>query len=70
MRQRTRLDAAVGTYRRLEQELEDGLALAELAEEEADEEVYGEAEAALAETRDEAKTARAGEPALGRGRRQ
>ena len=55
MRERTRLDAAIGTYRRLEQELEDGLALAELAEEESDEEAYGEAEAALAATREEAK---------------
>ncbi|CAI7991678.1 Peptide chain release factor 2 [Geodia barretti] len=55
MQERTRLDAAVGTYQRLEQELEDGLALAELADEEADEEVYGEAEAALAQTRRGAK---------------
>ena len=55
MQERTRLDAAVGTYQRLEQELEDGLALAELADEEADEEVHGEAEAALVQTRKEAK---------------
>ena len=55
MQERTRLDAAIGTYRRLEQELEDGLALAELAEEESDEDAYGEAEAALGTTREEAK---------------
>ena len=55
MQERTRLDAAVATYQRLEQELEDGIALAELAEEESDEDAHGEAEAALAATREEAK---------------
>ena len=55
MRVRTRLDAAIGGYRGLEQALDDGLALAELAEEEGDDEAYAEAESALAETRKEAK---------------
>jgi peptide chain release factor 2 len=47
MRERTRLADAVERQRRLEQELEDGLALAELAEEEGDAEAMAEAEAAL-----------------------
>ena len=54
MRERTRLDAALAGYRRLERDFEDGLALAELAEEEADDAARREAEAALSETREEA----------------
>jgi peptide chain release factor 2 len=48
MRERTRLSAAVERQQGLQQELEDGLALAELAEEEGDAESATEAEAALA----------------------
>ncbi len=55
MRERTRLDDAISAYRTLEQDLEDGIALAELAEEEGDQAADAEAEAALAETRKEAK---------------
>ncbi|HEX3210016.1 MAG TPA: PCRF domain-containing protein, partial [Geminicoccaceae bacterium] len=47
MRERTRLAAAVERQHALEQELADGMALAELAEEEADAESAAEAEAAL-----------------------
>ncbi len=54
MRERTRLDAALAGYRRLERDFEDGLALAELAEEEDDDAARREAEAALSETREEA----------------
>lgn len=55
MRERTRLDAALAGYRRLERDFEDGLAFAELAEEEADDAARREAEAALSETREEAR---------------
>ena len=55
MRERTRLDAALAGYRRLERDFEDGLALAELAEEEADDAARREAEATLLETREEAR---------------
>jgi peptide chain release factor 2 len=48
MRERTRLAAAVERQLALERELEDGLALAELAEEEGDAESAAEAETALA----------------------
>ena len=54
MRERTRLDAALAGYRRLERDFEDGLALAELAEEEDDDAARREAEAALSKTREEA----------------
>ncbi len=47
MRERTRLADAVDRQHRLEQELEDSVALAELAEEEDDSESLAEAEAAL-----------------------
>lgn len=47
MRERTRLDAAISGYRGLEQDLDDALALAELAEEEDDDDAYDEATAAL-----------------------
>jgi peptide chain release factor 2 len=49
MQERTRLDQAITGYRNLERELEDALGLAELAEEEKDEESFTEAEAALRE---------------------
>ncbi len=52
MRERTRLAAAIERQRQLEQEFADALALAELAEEEADPEAMAEAEAALGELRD------------------
>ena len=55
MRERTRIDAALAGYRRLERDFEDGLALAELAEEEADDAARREVEAALSETREEAR---------------
>lgn len=54
MRERTRLDAALAGYRRLERDFEDGLALAELAEEEDDDAARREAEVALSKTREEA----------------
>jgi peptide chain release factor 2 len=55
MRERTRLDQAITGYNALEQELDDALALAEMAEEEKDEESYGEAEEALRELQTRAK---------------
>ncbi len=55
MRERTRLDAAVSGYHTQVQALEDGLALAELAEEESDAETLDEAEASLRDLRDETK---------------
>ena len=55
MRERTRIDAALAGYRRLERDFEDGLALAELAEEEADDAARREVEATLSETREEAR---------------
>src|SRR5919106_2273570 len=56
MRERTRLADAIERQRRLEQEFADGVALAELAEEEGDAEAMAEAEAALEELRE--RTAR------------
>ncbi len=55
MRERTRLDQAITGYHTLEGELDDALALAELAEEEKDEESFAEAEAALRELQIRAK---------------
>jgi peptide chain release factor 2 len=52
MRERTRLAAAVERQRALEQELGDGMALAELAEEEGDADSAAEAEAALTALRE------------------
>ncbi len=52
MRERTRLAGAVERQHGLERELEDGLALAELADEEGDAESAAEAEAALAELKE------------------
>jgi peptide chain release factor 2 len=52
MRERTRLASAVERQHGLERELEDGLALAELAEEESDAESAAEAETALTALRD------------------
>jgi len=49
MQERTRLDQAITGYRNLERELEDALGLAELAEEEKDEESFAEAAGALRE---------------------
>lgn len=56
MRERTRLDHSIAGFRALEQGLDDALALAELAEEEGDEEAHAEAEAALRELKGRAKT--------------
>ncbi len=49
MRERTRLDQAITRYQDLDSALDDALALAELADEEKDEETLAEAEAALRE---------------------
>ena len=54
MRERNRLDGAIDTFRRLEQDLEDNLELIELGETEADEAVVAEAEAALRAVRQRA----------------
>lgn len=53
MRERQRLDTAVGTVRSLEQELSDNLELIELGEAEGDDSVVGEAEAAIARLKDD-----------------
>ena len=55
MRERTRLDQAITGFNSLQQELDDALALAELAEEEKDEESYSEAAEALRELQSRAK---------------
>ena len=55
MRERTRLEKGVGGYRRIEQELTDTLALAEMAEAEGDQAMLDEAQKALAKLRDEVK---------------
>ena len=49
MQERTRLDQAITGYRNLERELDDALGLAELAEEEKDEEIFAEVIDALRE---------------------
>ncbi|MCW0182836.1 MAG: peptide chain release factor 2 [Zavarzinia sp.] len=54
MRERTRLDDAIGAYRRLEAELRDMLELAEMAEGEGDESMIDDAVANLRRVRDEA----------------
>ncbi|MFZ2869382.1 peptide chain release factor 2 [Zavarzinia sp.] len=54
MRERTRLDDAIGAYRRLEAELRDMLELAEMAEGEGDEGMIDDAVANLRRVRDEA----------------
>ncbi len=54
MRERNRLDGAIDTYRRLEQDLEDNLELIELGEAEADAAVVAEAETALGAVRQRA----------------
>ena len=53
MRERTRLADAIERQQHLERELEDNVALAELAEEEGDDATRGEAEAALAALKDQ-----------------
>jgi peptide chain release factor 2 len=53
MRERTRLADAIERQQHLERELEDNVALAELAEEEGDDATLGEAEAALAALKDQ-----------------
>ncbi|MGB8181543.1 MAG: peptide chain release factor 2 [Stellaceae bacterium] len=55
MRERTRLEKGVGGYRRIEQELSDTIALAEMAEAEGDQAMLDEAQKALAKLRDEVK---------------
>ena len=55
MQERTRLDQAITGYRGLERELEDALALAELAEEEKDEDSFAEAAGALGDLQLRAK---------------
>jgi peptide chain release factor 2 len=55
MRERTRLDQAISGYKALARELDDALALAELAEEEKDEESYIEAADALRALQSRAK---------------
>ena len=70
MRERTRLEAAIDGYRRIERELDDALELIELGEAEGDQAIVAEAGGQLEALRDEAQRARAREPALGRGRRQ
>jgi peptide chain release factor 2 len=52
MRERTRLRAAIDGYRGLEQELEDGIGLVDLGEQEGDSAVVAEAEATLTELGD------------------
>jgi len=56
MRERTRLDSGINAYRRIEREVEDTLALAEMAESEGDEAMRNEAEATLDRLRAEVKT--------------
>ena len=55
MRERTRLDRGVNSYLRIEREVDDTLALAELAEAEGDTAMLDEAQASLEKLRDEVK---------------
>ncbi|MGH6967850.1 MAG: peptide chain release factor 2 [Stellaceae bacterium] len=55
MRERTRLEKGVGGYRRIEQELADTIALAEMAEAESDQAMLDEAQKTLAKLRDDVK---------------
>jgi peptide chain release factor 2 len=55
MRERTRLDRGVNGYRHIERDVEDTLALAELAESEKDEAMLADAEATLGRLRQEVK---------------
>src|SRR3990167_2834994 len=57
MRERTRLEEAIGRYRHLEAALNDNLELIEMGEAEGDEGIVSEAEAALKSERDEAAEA-------------
>ena len=57
MRERTRLEEAIGRYRKLEAALADNLELIEMGEAEGDEGIVAEAEAALKAARDEAAEA-------------
>ena len=70
MRERTRLDQAIGSYRRIEREVDDALELIELGEAEGEPQIVAEAEAVLEKLRAEAAAARTRKPAIGRGRRQ
>jgi peptide chain release factor 2 len=54
LRERNRLDQAIGSYRRIERELDETLELAELGEAEGEEAVVAEAAATLGRLRDEA----------------
>ncbi|HZU91055.1 MAG TPA: peptide chain release factor 2 [Stellaceae bacterium] len=54
LRERNRLDQAIGSYRRIERELEEALELAELGEAEGEEAVVNEAAATLEKLREEA----------------
>lgn len=55
MRERQHLDNAIGSYKGLSRELDDAVGLVELAEEEGDEEVFGEALVSLRRLEKEAK---------------
>ncbi len=55
MRERTRLDRAIGGYQRIEREVDEALELIALGEAEGDREIVAEAEAALEKLREEAK---------------
>ncbi len=55
MRERTRLDRAIGGYRRIEREVDDALELIALGEAEADREIVAEAEATLEKLHAEAQ---------------
>ncbi len=70
MRERNTLAAAIERQHELEQSLSDNVELAELADEEGDEETYKEAEDALANAKATTGKVAAGKPALRRGRQQ
>jgi peptide chain release factor 2 len=55
MRERTRLDKGVNSYRRIEQELADTIGLAEMAETEGDQAMLDEAQKTLGKLRDDVK---------------
>jgi peptide chain release factor 2 len=55
LRERTRLDRAIGGYQRIEREVDEALELIALGEAEGDREIVAEAEAALEKLREEAK---------------
>ena len=70
MQERTRLEGAIATIKRLRAAIDDNVGLIEMAESEKDEAMIADAERALGEARDRGGQGAARDAAVGRGRRQ